>query len=123
MNKICTSIEQSQKLIELGINITTADMYYVKHSLENYYSPIPLIGKYSEIHNQIPAWSLSSLLILTPNEILINDEYYYLNLNKTKIEYRGPVTFDGQKSKSIECNNLVDAAFEMVVWLKENNKL
>jgi len=26
MNKICTSIEQSKKLIELGIDINTADM-------------------------------------------------------------------------------------------------
>ena len=28
MNKICTSIEQSKKLIELGIDVNTADMYY-----------------------------------------------------------------------------------------------
>lgn len=28
MNKICTSIEQSKKLMELGINIKIADMYY-----------------------------------------------------------------------------------------------
>ena len=26
MNKICTSIEQSQKLIKLGIDVNTADM-------------------------------------------------------------------------------------------------
>ena len=28
MNNICTSIEQSQKLIELGIDVNTADMYH-----------------------------------------------------------------------------------------------
>ena len=28
MNKICTSKEQSQKLIDLGIDINTADMYW-----------------------------------------------------------------------------------------------
>ena len=28
MNNICTSVEQSQKLIELGIDVNTADMYY-----------------------------------------------------------------------------------------------
>ena len=28
MSKICTSIKQSQKLIELGINVNTADMDY-----------------------------------------------------------------------------------------------
>lgn len=28
MNKICTSIERSQKLIEMGIDINTADVYW-----------------------------------------------------------------------------------------------
>ena len=28
MNKICTTIEQSQKLIELGVDVNTADMRY-----------------------------------------------------------------------------------------------
>lgn len=28
MNKICTSFKQSKKLIELGIDINTADMHY-----------------------------------------------------------------------------------------------
>ncbi len=132
MNKICTTIEQSQKLMELGIDVNTADMFYadllvddnhkyILHPLESYgfntFEETKL--KTSEHLNFIPAWSLSALVTLTPNEVLINDEYYYLNLNKTKVEYRGPITFDGQKTKSIEHNNLVDAAFEMICWLKE----
>ena len=28
MNKICTSLEQSKKLVELGIDVNTADMRY-----------------------------------------------------------------------------------------------
>jgi hypothetical protein len=28
MNKICTSIEQSKKLIELGLDVNTADMFW-----------------------------------------------------------------------------------------------
>jgi len=31
-SKICTSIEQSKKLIELGIDVNTADMYYQWYS-------------------------------------------------------------------------------------------
>ena len=54
MNKNYTSVEQSQKLIKFGINKTTSGMHYDKHPLENYYSPIPIIGKYSEIHDQLP---------------------------------------------------------------------
>ena len=28
MNKICTSIDQSKKLIELGLDVKTADMFW-----------------------------------------------------------------------------------------------
>ena len=108
MNKDYTSVEQSQKLIKLGINKTTSDMHYDKHSLEDYYSPIPIIGKYSEIHDQLPCWSLSALLeILPPGKILLH--------NKRK------------KKKKCICNNIhtdfhdnpVDACFEMIVELNE----
>ena len=108
MNKDYTSVEQSQKLIKLGIDKTTSDMHYDKHSLENYYSPIPIIGKYSEIHDQLPCWSLSALLeILPPGKILLHDK-------------------GGLGYKCI-CNNIdtdfhdnpVDACFEMIVELNE----
>lgn len=38
--KICTSIEQSKKLVELGIDINTADMYWE----EVCNLPKPIIG-------------------------------------------------------------------------------
>ena len=69
MNKDYTSVEQSQKLIKLGIDKTTSDMHYDEHTLENYYSPIPIIGKYSEIHDELPCWSLAALLNELPNGI------------------------------------------------------
>lgn len=31
-NPICTSLEQSQTLVDLGIDIETADMYYVLYN-------------------------------------------------------------------------------------------
>ena len=41
MNKICTSMEQSQKLMELGIDVNTADMYYPNRvDIGNYTLPI-----------------------------------------------------------------------------------
>ena len=119
MNKICTSIDQSQKLIELGVDINTADMYW---SLTNQNHP-PVIGKYCAEYGgmQLPAWSLTALLELMPDVININGINYRQQEFKTKNSYcycyadeRFPISFDGQP---------VDAAFEMVVWLKENDKL
>ena len=44
MNKICTSVEQSKKLIELGIDIKTADMYYsYDYNIEEYDDDVQII--------------------------------------------------------------------------------
>lgn len=37
MGKICTSFEQSKKLIELGIDVNTSDMYMVMKRLREIY--------------------------------------------------------------------------------------
>jgi len=106
--KSYTDIEQSKKLAEI-LALESADMHYSKHSLENYYSPIPLIGKYSNIQNEIPCWSLAALLKLIPN----------FNMYKRTIECRIETT----NHLIDKAWDLVDAAFEMVCWLKENNEL
>ena len=61
MNKICTTIEQSKKLIELGIDVKTADMIYNTLDVFHVRHDTP-IDKY-----HTPAWSLSALLGLIPN--------------------------------------------------------
>lgn len=70
MNKICTSIEQSKKLIKLGINVNTADMMWeYKPDKEVYWDKPTIIPIDSYIFiNDIPAWSLSALMNLLPSE-------------------------------------------------------
>lgn len=106
MNKDCTSVEQSRKLIELGIDKTTPYMHYDKHSLEDYYSPIPIIGKYSAIHDQIPCWSLSALLDVLPSATLdsSDDHHFRINCKKLYTEWH---------------DNAVDACVDMILKLKE----
>ena len=60
MSKICTSIEQSKKLIELGIDVNTADMYYDVNSYGIQDKPEVAIGKVWS--KDIPAWSLTALI-------------------------------------------------------------
>ena len=129
MNKICTSIEQSKRLIELGIDVSTADMYYFTIVRDYPYSQgkIKTIAKIMDgsfsSNYDIPAWSLSALLGLIPDKISINNETYYLSFTKKRVEFRGPITWDGQKAKTFEMDNILDAAFEMICWLKENKKI
>ena len=110
MNKICTSKEQSKKLIELGMDIKTADMCW---SID--ISDLPTLLAYpitdcDNWENKIPAWSLSALLELMPITCVlsISNGHYRIVSNETNTFFH---------------NNPLDAAFEMIVWLKENEKI
>jgi len=125
MNKICTSLEQSKKLMELGIDINTADIIYTTfYDKISKNLPMPKevydILKYPIDGDKCtPAWSLSALIELMPDKISINNESYYLSFKKNGVEFRGPITWEGQKSISLEMDNILDAVFEMIVKLKE----
>lgn len=122
MNKICTSLEQSKKLLELGIDRKTSDMYYWCGSNLR-------IGGYRAQDEELdtPAWSLGALMDLLPKgedtvidlcfggykgEEYIDEWFCSFEDNKEPFEFHS-------------CNNKdkLDAAFEMVCWLKENGKL
>lgn len=107
MNNICTSIEQSLKIIELGFDINTADMYYPNRVGSNNY-PLPIECKMNLplLSQEIPAWSLSALLkLIPPGNILLRDvlNRKYKCINKVDSDYY---------------DNPLDAAFEMVCQLK-----
>ena len=117
--KICTSKEQSQKLIELGIDRNTADMVWVCGRLHTdglEYQVLRVKEEVSEPENYIPAWSLSALLGLMPTCVLSVFNRTDGNL------YR--VVKDTDERKETEYHrNSIDAAFVMVCWLLENKKI
>lgn len=137
MNKICTSLDQSKKLLELGIDITTADMWWQTSEEDGVYEkecPCLYVGEIPKYMIDylipIPAWSLSALLKLIPpylgefNEGIdfgfgksMNGKWYsahYLQYFQND---------DVEAIKTVTGDTAVDAAFEMVVWLKENGKI
>lgn len=109
MSKICTSQEQSKKLVELGIDVNTADMYYDCNSYGIQGKPEVAIG--TVWSKDIPAWSLTALLKLIPKfsleKDISNNAEYELHYNYNTVCYDEPV----------------DAAFEMICWLKKYDKL
>lgn len=129
VNKICTSFDQSKRLIELGIDIDTADLTvtnlplnggerfdFICMRLPSDTFPSITDGK----SEKIPAWSLNALLELMPIETHLykmQDEDDY-----TKHYYK---VGSCDRKGWIELNDTlaIDAAFKMVVWLKENNAL
>lgn len=109
MNKICTSIEQSKKLIELGFDVNTADLTVTNYPLQdgsrfdficcklpNDTFPSITDGK----SEKIPAWSLSALLYLLNNPQLFNHDDRW--------------NCDGYTCIGYCHDNAVDAVFEVV---------
>lgn len=84
-SQICTSREQSERLIALGLKKETADMVYMK--IGNEYIPYQIQGNEQNINwrKDIPAWSLGRLIKdLMPQsighlELAVGSEYagYY----------------------------------------------
>lgn len=122
MDKICTTIEQSKKLIELEIDVKTADMIYQPimdiDSMNNVgFDKTPLCFPFNEVKEcniqYLPAWSFTALINVLPQGTRLlksaTDEMYHCDCPKGNINK----WFD----------NPVDAAFDMVVYLKENNLL
>jgi len=130
MNNICTSLEQSKKLVELGLDVNTADMHYMYRHWEidentigsqsdasiGFDSDFYYGADNGETYHYIPAWSLSALM-----------EYMNRNGYKISLNCNGAlwtVNFDNSETYHyITCYHSFDAAFEMIVWLLETNKI
>lgn len=122
MNKICTSIEQSKKLIELGIDVKTADMYWLNRHIDLTQTKYELFvvdrsDKHIDFFNSyavaidnneiIPAWSVTALL----NAITIEHNLHGYLTENGKV-YRVETLYAGN-SKSYD--NPVDACYELII--------
>lgn len=114
MNKICTDLKQSKKLVELGLDPNTADMMYLywinSETKQEGIEDIPIVREELPIQKgDVPAWSLTALLKLMPSRI----DGSYTKL--TKLHEYGWYIEGHQK-----VGEPVDVAFEMVCWLLDN---
>jgi len=117
-NKICTSVEQSKRLIDLGLDPKTADMYYING--ENL-----TLGSWEENEHDwddVPAWSLGSFLNLMPE---IKTEHgimqpYLVGGAGTRFKF---MCFYKITYNTLNYENPLDAAYEMVCWLLENKHI
>ena len=108
---ICTSIEQSQHLLELGLDPKTADMSYTYFDKGE-----PLLGLTPYMLNSrmaIPSWSLSALLEVISKVTCIS----YLTIDTSYLIRCKDLGFLWQKD--IAAKDPVTAAYEMVCWLIE----
>lgn len=140
--KAYTDLEQSKKLAEI-LPLESADMSYsIIHNIgqEPYHCNIPTFTHAT--HDDIPCWSLTTLLNLLPSEFTEKGKYsettYKIDIRKHALtedvdvyqiaygDYK--IYEDGNSSwkdmiNTGEKENLIDVAFDMICWLKENKKL
>lgn len=114
-----TTIEQSKKILELGLSRDTADMVYKYNFLLESNDTTPKVVN-GNLHDttlkNIPCWSLGALLDVMPRYIQINSKHIGLTIDITFV-HNGIVT----DSHHIKNNTFLEAAFNMVVWLLKNN--
>lgn len=74
-SQICTSREQSKRLLALGLKKETADMYWLDHALTEDYEDwrvTPIYNDWEEWQKYgIPAWSLGRLIEMALKDVLI----------------------------------------------------
>ena len=115
--KSFTDLEQSKKLAEI-LPLESADfMWEYEPDKETYWDKPTVIPIDSYIFiNDIPCWSLAALLEY------MNRNFYNISLNYCGSEYT--ISFDdGERYKTITKDYSIDTAFEMIVWLKETNRI
>ena len=149
MTKICTTLAQSKKLKEIGIDVNSCGMYYsFDYLLDEYEENAEIIPQsekgehFSLFPDDMPCWSLNALMDILPSEFVevgknssttykidIRKKKFGENLNLYQIGY-GCYTWHEDKGctwsdmiSSSEKRDLVDVVVEMLEWLKKNDKI
>ena len=124
-SQICTTIEQSKRLLELGLKPKTADMCFfhsTDEDIENPYTRLVVddyILNSLEDNDNIPAWSLYRLIELCPEYINIDgyaDTTYWFKLYKLD----NKIIYENDYDRWIylgDGDNLFDTLIDCIEWL------
>lgn len=118
-SQICTTREQSERLLALGIKKETADMAYLWYGRAEDDSPL-LMDKPSLVYkgimttHDLPAWSLARLVEMMPTMIERHNQLWELSINGDGVIY-----FRKDTTALIEAiaNNVYDNMISCIEWL------
>ena len=117
-SQICTTREQSERLLALGLRKETADMvHYFSQSLAQDWTIVPLADGESARYIQgleIPAWSLHRLIEMMPNKIDAPTKGHYF-----RVQYYNSIAYEfGDYSIArFRRENLYDNIIDCIEWL------
>lgn len=122
-SQICTTVEQSQRLLSLGLKKETADMVWT-HA---YYGTWVVTASENPLYEEsesVPAWSLGRLIEMLPSPIPISKDlptfhyYAYLDLSSVAVSYDWE-DYDGTDRQLVGFygNGLFAAVVDAIEWL------
>lgn len=114
-SQICTTREQSERLIALGLKKETADMCHFWHWESDDYSRLCASWEFAHRSNKdIPAWSLHRLIEMMPTLIYRRERQYWIDINNDGVCYS---TNGGFACVEYIADNLYDNIFYCIEWL------
>jgi hypothetical protein len=132
--KYYTDIEQSKKLVDLGLDPNTADMTWGEE-LDNITKKLEwkvTVNLNVAIKDNlfsyrkgyvIPCWSVGALMEILPSAIESNGHYYCLKFGKLANETEWYVSYEweGWTAKIMKGKLMDNAIYDMIIWLLKNN--
>jgi hypothetical protein len=116
-----TSVEQSNILIGLGIDVSTADLSWYKGLDGRYYNDNPETSDGFE-DDDIPAWSLQGLFDLLPI-IKVNGYQKYVPILRKTINGKYVCTYESSLGLQFIADKSIDAVFKMAQHLLQEKKM
>ena len=117
-SQICTTKEQSERLLALGLKYETADMAYEykpKHLADTDTDKDWVIIARSPCGTDIPAWSLSRLLAMIPSFIDIGEYTYMFRMIQGRLfSYRSNIAGD---ALLYSMGGVYNSAIYTIEWL------
>lgn len=114
-SQICTNAEQSQRLLDLGLNPETADMELIYNIFSNTYEPLP--KAFPTVNKcEISAWSLHRLKCLLPTKIPYESGYLTTEIiNNVNLMFITDTS--EQRVISFIHENLYESMIKCIKWL------
>ena len=125
--QVCTTREQSERLLALGLKKETADMYLTRCFVGNNGTPMVFVGtthKPSTVlfsKEDIPAWSLHRLIDMCPNCIIERQPCLHKTILDKSIHYCEENWREEYELFFSAHLNLFDNLIDCIEWLIENN--
>ena len=120
-SQICTTREQSERLLALGLNKETADCALLP--LTDKVTSVLVKPSTNDIKNTIPAWSLHRLLCFLPKYIQVPDKVWeythdlYLSIDEDlNVRYEENV-YEPCFDKTFWSGNIYQNCISCIVWL------